>query len=98
VAVIVAFDIDRTLDLNPRAWSAAIAELRHFGVVCIAVTCRSHRDRQVIEDFFKEQGLYFLKGETYYTEGMSKLRYMQDIGVKVDVWVDDDPQSVLTGK
>lgn len=94
----IAFDIDRTLDLDPLAWVDAVNALASHGHHCIAITCRPPTDRQVIQDFFMRWSLDFSAGRTYYTSGQSKLSYCLERGIKVDVWVDDDPGCILTGK
>jgi len=83
----IAIDYDGTYTADPGLWRRFIidAESRGHRVVC--VTCR-RRDNPIDE---------LLGVVLYYTEMASKQWHMESIGVKVDVWIDDMPETVVDG-
>lgn len=87
---IVAFDFDETISDNEIAWLNVMQLLERQAYHCIIVTWR--RPTQYPEDLkmFIDKGF-----KVYYTSQQAKQTYMQSMGVKVDIWVDDNPFAIL---
>ena len=80
--MIIAIDYDRTYTRAPDMWAA-------FGASCIAqghevVTVTKRRPDESID----------VPWTVHYTSRTAKGRYVVERGLRVDVWVDDDPMSV----
>jgi hypothetical protein len=89
--VIVAIDYDQTYTLDPPAWDAVVETLRSAGHVVYCVTCRRDTAENRAEVDAGDMAVWF-------TGLAPKKWYMEKRGIKVDVWVDDDPRCVTEGK
>lgn len=86
---IVAIDFDETITDNESCWLSVMTTLEKFGYQVIVVTYRK-------PDAWPED-LQFLvnKGyKVYFTGQVSKQKFMSDLGIKVDIWIDDEPKSI----
>ena len=86
--MIIALDYDGTYTRAPRLWDdfAALADAGGHSVV--AVTMRDENDPLPAEP----PGV-----PVHYTGGQPKAAHMEDHGILVDVWIDDDPQAIVGG-
>jgi hypothetical protein len=84
---IIAIDYDGTYSSDPKTWHAVIDTLKAAGNVVFMVTYR-FPDRP-IEGLQKSL-------EIFYTSGNQKHVYMQNAGIEVDVWIDDEPHLIGT--
>ena len=87
---VVAFDFDETISDNEHAWLMVMQLLEKQGYHCIVVTWR--RPTQDPEDlkFLVDKGF-----KVYYTSQQAKQVYMAAQGVKVSIWIDDNPFAIL---
>lgn len=85
----IAIDIDKTWSIHPQAFSACYNLFRSFEFRAIVIT----RHNQPIDKLIR-LGIN-TSHEYYCSNGVSKKKYLDSIGIKVDVWIDDDPSSII---
>lgn len=94
---VIALDFDDTITKCPDMMSVwtKIAQFRGHRVIC--VTCRTgHEDNiEMVESYLKQSGMEI---PVYFTSLAPKRDYMERQGVKVDIWVDDLPESIERGR
>ena len=88
--MIIAIDYDDTYTADIELWDNFIgsAIMRGHQVVC--VTAR----RETAENVEQCDIPGVL---TYFTALSSKMKYMEKHGIKVDIWIDDQPRVVVEG-
>jgi hypothetical protein len=86
---IVAIDYDDTYTLSPNMWKEAITLFRHYGFEVYIVT---YRHSTQFSDMDRD-----IKGikDVIFTNGNSKQKYCENIGINVDIWIDDSPESIV---
>lgn len=87
---IVAFDYDETISDNEMAWLLVMRLLESKGYHCIVVTWRTPTTYPEDLKFLVDKGFAI-----YYTSGQAKQTYMESKGVKVSIWIDDNPFAIL---
>jgi pyridoxine 5'-phosphate synthase PdxJ len=94
--VLIAIDFDDTLTADPIMFRTLTAVLKSFGHHAVCVTARrdTGENRERVSDWMKEHGIDLY---THYTSLGSKLDHMERIGVRVDIWIDDDPRKCALG-
>ena len=89
--LIIALDYDETFTTDPVAWGLVAMLLEKAGHNVILVTYRHEElDAAPLLDAIKQAGI-----DCYFTDGKAKGKFMEDLGIKVDIWIDDNPKSVL---
>lgn len=90
--MIIAIDFDDTFTLDVAAWTTVIAVLQAAGHTVVCVTSR-HRSDETEAEFAS-----LLPGtvKSFFAAGTSKKSYMMSVGIDVDVWIDDSPDSIPT--
>lgn len=86
--MLIAIDYDDTFTRDSLMWGAFISHAvarRHRVVVCTG------RAFPPTDDFLWSQRV-----EVYCTGGQAKRDYLAAQGLRPDVWIDDDPASILT--
>lgn len=93
----ISVDYDGTFTADPIGMSAVIRSLRQRGHRVIIVTAREKTEDNFdeIESALKSYGA----GATaiYMTSSQAKRSYMENLGIIVNVWIDDNPQAVVSG-
>ncbi|WP_397570683.1 hypothetical protein [Schlesneria sp. T3-172] len=94
---IFAIDWDGTFNAAPDLWSEFAARAQSRGHRVYVVTARRDTDeaRAEIRSMLREHDCVL---PIVFTEMGSKLHAMRERGVKVDVWIDDEPQTVISGR
>lgn len=94
--MLIAIDFDDTLTADAELWRDCIAKAISRGHLVMCVTARrdTTENREWISDWMKEHGISLY---THYTSLASKVDHMARIGVKVDIWIDDDPRKCAMG-
>lgn len=87
---VVAFDFDETISDNEIAWYRVMELLERNGYHCIIVTWRKPTDYPEDLKMFVDKGF-----KVYYTSRQAKQEYMAAQGIKVSIWVDDNPFAIL---
>lgn len=90
--MIIALDFDETYNARPDMFDDLIEVfLMYKDTQIILVTYRHETiDYDPLFDRLKKQNVL-----VYCTDGKAKKKFMEDLGIKVDIWIDDNPRSVL---
>lgn len=94
----IAIDMDGTADALPiPAMRIIVESLRLSGCNVYLVTSRHDRDKDVAIEFSESIGIP--RQFVVCTNGIAKKYYCLDLrGVRIDIWFDDDPASIVNGK
>lgn len=80
-----AIDFDGTYAAAPAVWNQFIAIAQLAGHRVLICTGRA------FAPFGAPEGV-----DLHCTAGQAKRDYLRDLGIRVDVWIDDDPSSIIT--
>lgn len=86
---VVAIDYDNTISLNESGFINVFNAFRHMGFKIICVTYR-YPNQDPWELAWLEKGGI----QVYYTSRKAKRRFLFDLGIKVDIWIDDMPETI----
>jgi len=94
--MLFAIDFDDTLTADPVMFRTLIAVVESFGHRTVCVTARRDTDenREWVSDWMKKHGISLY---AHFTSLGSKVDHMERIGLKVDIWIDDDPRKCAFG-
>ena len=87
---VVAFDFDETISDNEPLWLQVMLALEKGGYHVVVCTWRSPETYPEDLQFLVDKGF-----KVYYTSGHAKQAYMAKQGIKVAIWVDDNPFAIL---
>lgn len=87
---VVALDYDETISDSESTWLAVMLLLEKQGYHVIVCTWRTPTTYPEDLKFLVDKGF-----KVYYTSGQAKQTYMAKQGIKVDIWVDDNPFAIL---
>jgi hypothetical protein len=91
--MIIALDFDQTYTLDPPAWDAFIKEMSFWDATIHIVTVRhEYWDAHPLLDRLEDE--FNLK--VFFTDGRAKKEFMEGLGIKIDVWIDDRPQTITS--
>lgn len=88
--MIIAIDYDNTIDEAPDYFSKLIELSQDFGHNICIVTNNPKNSREDIENFSIENNV-----PIFYSGEINKEQFMKMRGVPVDVWIDDNPRSIV---
>lgn len=88
--MVIGLDYDCTFTADPEFWKSVLCEAKKYGHTIIIVTARY--DNQQNRDELSQEAPEF---KAYFAGSVPKLKYMMDQKIDVDVWIDDDPGSVM---
>jgi hypothetical protein len=86
----IALDYDDTYTADPGLWNLFIKSARERGHKVICVTCRGQS--------WDNADLLKLPILVYYTDMAPKRWHMEQLGITVDIWIDDCPECVKEGR
>jgi len=94
--VLIAIDFDDTLTADSELWLEFIASANALGhgVICVTARRDTPENNEDIENWLAMHGIDL---RVYYTGLRSKVDYMASRGLKVDIWIDDDPKRCALG-
>jgi phosphoglycolate phosphatase-like HAD superfamily hydrolase len=94
-----AIDFDGTLLDDPKLWLQFIASARESGHRVLIVTARTESAENVsdIKEFLISHGCEF-EIPIILTGRSPKRWHVGRLDIHVDVWIDDDPESILMGR
>jgi hypothetical protein len=94
--VLIAIDLDDTLTADSELWRAFIETASKLGHRCICVTARrdTEGNNDTVDQWMQSHAISL---PVYYTGLRSKIEYMAERGVHVDIWIDDDPKRCALG-
>lgn len=87
-----ALDFDGTYDQDPVLWDSFIASARRSGHRVVIVT---YRNEELDPDPLLDKLRDVLLVPLYFTNGVAKKWYMKHFGVPVDVWIDNQPETLF---
>ena len=90
--MIIALDYDRTFTADKELWRAFIHAARGRGHDVIMITWRDHSSNPEFAEVFT------LVNTIWSTGRSPKEQYAENMGVKVDIWIDDNPASIIRGR
>ncbi len=86
----ISLDYDNTYTVDPECWKKVIRSFQSSGHKVFCVTMRSKE-----LDYHKDFDLLELLGvKNVFCDGVSKRRVTEDLGIKIDVWIDDTPEGI----
>jgi hypothetical protein len=93
----LAIDFDDTLTADPILWKAFCDKAHELGHKVWLVTCRRQTEENVdiVYDYLEEHGIEI---PVIFTNLDSKQAHVYEMGLKIDIWVDDMPRSILYGR
>jgi hypothetical protein len=92
--MIIALDYDDTYSAAPELWDEFIDACERRGHDVICVSCRRDTDENR-----EECKIAKLVHHAHYFTALSPKRwFMEQRGIKVDVWIDDLPECVKEGR
>lgn len=94
--MLIGIDFDETLTADPVMFRTLIAVVESFGhgVVCVTARRDTSENIEWVRDWMREHNISLY---THFTNLGSKVDHMARIGVKVDIWIDDDPRKCALG-
>lgn len=92
----IALDFDQTLTALPEAFRQFIETVESDGHKVWLVTARrdNEENRETVREFLKEYGI---KIPMIFTGLASKTHHMRERGIKIDIWIDDSPETLVHG-
>lgn len=95
--MLIAIDFDDTLTKDSEFWRLFVdlAVSRGHRVVCVTARRDTEENNETIDDWFHVHGIDI---PVYYTALGSKVDHMRQLGLRVDIWVDDDPRRCALGR
>lgn len=87
---LIAVDYDEVISDNHQGWLQILYLFKQIGYKVIIVTYRSSQKDAYELDFLKKAGY-----EVYFTNHIAKDAYLKEKNIKVDIWIDDYPLSIL---
>lgn len=87
---VIAIDFDETISDNTLIWTRVMELLERGGYQVVVCTWRAPTDHPEDLQFLVDKGY-----KVYYTSQKCKQIYMASQGVKVDIWIYDNPFAIL---
>lgn len=90
----IALDYDGTFTEDPEMFSSFIELSQKRGHTIYIVTLRSkEHDFEAIHDYLtNEYGIQIV-----WCDGRSKREVTEELGIKIDIWIDDNPECITKG-
>jgi hypothetical protein len=90
--MIISIDFDETYSAKPDMWNTVIESFLSHGCDVICVTARYDYEMYKVHNSI---GLLIGEDKCYCTGRLYKKKYMKRKGIKVDIWIDDNPSSIV---
>lgn len=92
----IAIDFDDTFTADPELWAGFIKSCidRNHWVYCVTSRRNTDENINIITKAFNDQGLNVL---IVFCNLKSKVKTMEDRGIKVNIWIDDAPHALVYG-
>lgn len=92
----IAIDFDNTFTADQAFWAHVIEHAKKCGHRPIIVTARRNTEEN-IELINRQLDLFCCQCPVYLTGLRSKIAFMEERGIAVDFWCDDDPKTLVHG-
>lgn len=92
----IGLDFDETFTADPKLWTAFVQSARAHSHRVIMVTARRETmdNVQIVNDFLD---LWKCQMEIVFTNLGSKLEAVKHRGMRIDIWIDDNPTALVHG-
>lgn len=90
----IALDFDDTYTRDPELWDSFVRNAQDRGHEVWCVTMRDGSRQEVIDTI----GALVGKDHCIFTAQQAKAPFMWELGIRIDVWIDDSPQYVNKNK
>ena len=94
--MVIAIDFDGTLTADPPLWSEFIRQAREREHLVLLVTARRETEENY-ETIDRVLDQHDCQIPVYFSNLGSKMELMERRGIKVDIWIDDDPRVLVRG-
>jgi len=94
--MLIAIDFDDTLTADSQLWLRFIETAKKLGHRCICITARRETEDNIesLDNWMTMHGVHL---PVYFTNLRSKTEFAKERGLKVDIWIDDDPKRCAIG-
>lgn len=89
---VIGLDYDDTFTTDPHAWAEAMHVLRAAGFTIVGTTFRYEEHEPIKNPLYTQ-----VCDAIIYCNRESKAVHAERAGYKVDIWIDDIPQYVMSG-
>lgn len=86
----IALDYDETFTRDPEGWVKSITELKKRGHNVYGVSMRYDAELKSMDKAYVD-----LVDRLYLTQRRKKREYMDNLQVRIDVWIDDTPEFIV---
>jgi len=92
----IAIDFDETLTRDAELWCAFVRAARKLDhrILCVTSRPQTEDDVDTVDEWFAKAGFTL---PVYFCSHESKVAYMASLGIKIDIWIDDDPKRCAMG-
>lgn len=87
---VIGVDFDETISDNEPGWLRVLELFEKIGYHVVIVTWRKPNEWPEDLQMFVDKGF-----KVYYTSRQAKQKYMNAQGIKVSIWIDDNPSAIL---
>lgn len=96
----IAIDFDDTLTAAPDLWRTFCQTANVDGHGLFVITCRRNTDenKATVSDWLIANDIEIPVTKILFTNLNSKLEHVAKLGLKIDVWIDDNVESILFGR
>ena len=94
--MLIAIDFDDTLTADAKLWEKFIKDAKKYDhrVICITARRDTPDNSETVENWMV---MHHIRLPVYFTSLESKVDYAARVGLKVDIWIDDDPKHCANG-
>ena len=92
----IAIDFDDTFTVDPAMWAEFCngAKSRGHHVYMVSARRKTIENTEIVDGILEEHKCYI---PIIFTDLGSKIHAMESRDVKVDIWIDDDPEKLVRG-
>ena len=90
----LALDYDDTYTRDPEFWDLVVELAQGRGHTVYCVTMRGYAKDEVYDTIGRLIG----RDRCIFTAQQAKAPFMWDLGIRIDVWIDDSPEYVIKNK
>lgn len=94
--ITIAIDYDGTFTADPSLWSKFVASARALGHRIYMVTARRYTQENN-DQINADLDHYDCQMPIVFTAHSSKMHVCEKRGIKIDIWIDDDPKTLVHG-
>jgi len=84
--MIICIDYDGTYTADPKLWDKFLIQARANGHGLICATMRHKSEGEEVEKYLSDKC-----DQIIYTSRVAKLKFLAELHIKPDIWIDDNP-------